>query len=154
MKIEGYFSKIKTANDTVEKLKGLGVKNTFVDINDHHNENRSTQISLPGTETSVSLSDLVLNSGAPGISEDKAPLDASSPMVSGYGSFEEIADVNCKVIAEVEERDIDKVKQTIQSLGGDLESPNVKKPKIENEDEYSINNILSENQKFLEREGK
>lgn len=32
MKIEGYFSKIKTANETADKLKGLGLKRVIVKV--------------------------------------------------------------------------------------------------------------------------
>lgn len=154
MKIEGYFGKIKTANETVEKLKGLGFKEAFVDINDHYNEDRNVHTNVPGTATSVSLSGLVLESGAHGIERDRAPLNASSPMVSGYGRFEEVADVNCKVIVETKEGDEDKVKQIIRDMGGDLESPNFRKAKLENEEEIAIYNSLNENREFLEREGK
>lgn len=154
MKIEGYFSKIKTANDTVEKMKGLGFKKAYVDMNDHYNEDTNVQTNLPGTETSVSLSGLVLESSAYGIIRDKAPLEASSPMVSGYGNFEEVADINCKVIVEAEDGDANRVKQTIRDMGGDLESPNFRKPKLKNDEEIAIYNSLNENRKFVEREAK
>lgn len=154
MRIEGFFTKIKVANDTVEKLKNSGYKEAFVDLNDHYNEDRNVQANLPGTETSVSLSGLVLKSGTYGITRDKAPLTASSPMVSGFGRFEEIADVNCKVIVKVGEADADKAKQIIREMGGDLGSPHFKKPKLENEEEVAIYNSLDENRKFIEREEK
>lgn len=152
MQIEGFFGKLKTANDTIEKIKGLGIKDVFLDMNDHYNEDRNVQTNLPGTETSVSLSGLVLGSGAYGISRDKAPLNAASPMVSGMGGFEEIADVNCKVIVNLKEEDASKVKQIIREMGGDLESPNFRKPKFENDEELAINNTLNETREFIDQE--
>ncbi|HEX9059517.1 MAG TPA: hypothetical protein VF941_05000 [Clostridia bacterium] len=152
MKIEGYFGEIKTANQMVEKLKGMGYKDAFVDMNSHYNEETNVQTNLPGTETSVSLSGLILKSGSHGISRDKAPLEAASPMVSGFGRFEESADVNCKVIVDAEEKDAEKIKQAIKEMGGDLESPNFRKPKLESDQEIAINNALHEAKEFLDNQ--
>ncbi|MCR4435868.1 MAG: hypothetical protein QHH06_09200 [Clostridiales bacterium] len=154
MRIEGYFGKIKAARETVEKLKELGFKEAFIDMNDHYNENRNVQTNLPGTETSVSLSGLVLGSEAYGAVRDKAPLNAASPMVSGMGTFDEIADVNCKVVVDSGESDANKIKQIIREMGGDLESPNIRKPKIKNNAEITISNALHETQEFLDQEEK
>jgi hypothetical protein len=103
MRIKGYFGKIKNAKSAVEKLKGIGIKEAFVDVNDHYAEHRNLHIRLSGTETSVSLTGLVLELTATKIDRDKSPLTASSPMVSGYGNFEEVADVNCKIVVEATE---------------------------------------------------
>jgi hypothetical protein len=154
MRIEGYFSKIRTASETVQKLKESGFKEAFVDLNDHYNENRNVKTNLPGTETSVSLSGLVLGSNAYGIERDKAPLNAASPMVSGMGNFEEIADVNCRVIVESGEGDINLIKKILQEHGGDLESPNIRKPKFENNEEMRINNVINETREFIEQKDK
>lgn len=154
MQIEGYFGKIKTANETVEKLKALGFKEAFVDMNDHYNENRNVQTNLPGTEASISLSGLVLRSNDHGTSSDKAPLNAASPMVSGYGAFDETADINCKVVVESGEGDAARVKQVIRDMGGDLESPNIKRPKIINNEEAIMKGTIREAQDFLDRSRK
>ncbi|HEY9061697.1 MAG TPA: hypothetical protein VIO64_14485 [Pseudobacteroides sp.] len=150
MKIEGYFSNIKTANETVAKLKEAGFNKVVVDMNEHYRDDRNVETNLPGTETSVSLSGLVLESGAYGEIRDKAPLVAASPMVSGIGKFEEVADANCKVIAESNEGQEDKAKQIIRDMGGELESPNLKKPHLENDEEIAIYNSLNETRKFLD----
>jgi hypothetical protein len=149
MKIEGYFSKIENAKNAVEKLKSLGLKNAFVDINEHYAENRNTQARLPGTMSGVSLSALVVPSAAPKIDRDMGPLTASSPMVSGIGDFEEVADVNCKIIVEVSEPDSKKAKEIIKNMGGELESPHFRKPKIENKDEIDLYNTFNDTQNFL-----
>lgn len=125
MKIEGFFSNIKTANDAVDKLKSNGFNNAVVDINDHYIDDRNVQTNLPGTETSPSLSGLILKSDTAVVDRSKAPLTAADPMVSGMGTFDEIADVNSKVIVEADEKDADRVRQVIKSMGGDIESPNI-----------------------------
>lgn len=152
IKIEGYFGKLKAANETVKKLKDLGFKHAYVDNNDHYNEDRNIHTNLPGTETSVSLSGLVLESGAHGIVRDKAPLNAASPMVSGFGKFEEVTDINCKVVVQIEEGDVSRIKQIIKDMGGDLDNPNVEKPGIEKDEESNIYNSLNETSKFIDRE--
>ncbi len=151
MKIEGFFSRVKDGNDAVKKLKVMGFK-AFVDINDHYVDDRNVQTNLPGTEESVSLSGLVLESDAVGAARDKSPLNAASPMVSGYGKFEEIADVNCKIVVEAGKKDSNKVKKAIQDAGGSLDSPNLNKPKFDNEMELSIYNTINENRKFIEKQ--
>ncbi|MCX7921959.1 MAG: hypothetical protein N3B21_08110 [Clostridia bacterium] len=144
MKVEGFFRSIKAANEAVEKLKNTGVNKAFVDLNDHYNEERNIETNLPGTETSTSLSGLVLESDAHGIARGKSPLNAASPMVSGMGGFEEIADINCKVIVEAGEQEVNKVKQIIKEMGGELDSPNLKKPKLQNDEEIILYNALDE----------
>lgn len=135
MKIEGYFGKIKNANETVEKLKNAGFKNAIVDLNDHYVDERNVQTNLPGTETSPSLSALVLESDGFVANRRKAPMLAASPMVSGMGKFEEIADYNCKVIVETEEVNKEKVEQILKEAGGEMDNPNIEIPKgLENVD--------------------
>ncbi len=151
MKIEGFFSNIKTANETVAKLKESGFSKAFIDMNEHYRDDRNVETNLPGTETSVSLSGLVLESGSYGEIRDKAPLEADSPMVSGFGKFEEVADTNCRVIVESGEGQEDRIKQIIKDMGGELESPNFKKPHLENDEEIIIYNSLNETHKFLDK---
>lgn len=128
MKIEGFFSGIKNANKTVEKLKSNGFNNCYTDINEHYIANNNVETNIPGTENTPSLSDLVLRSGDANEVSDKSPLIATSPMVSGYGDFEEIMDVNYKVVAEVDEKNLEKVSQLIKDMGGTLKSPNLNLP--------------------------
>jgi hypothetical protein len=128
MKVEAYFRSFKAANETLEVLKGEGFNHAFVDINDHYNA-MNIETNNVGTNAAPSLSDLVLKSGNTAVGASVAPLTAASPMVSGMGGFEEIADVNCKVVVEVDERNLPKIKEIMSKMGADLNSPNVNIPK-------------------------
>lgn len=131
MKIEGFFGNIKNANDTIKQLKETGFKKAYLDLNDYYDEDRNTQINQAGTENSASLADLVLGSGATIVRDrSKAPLAAASPMVSGMGKMSEIADVDCKVVVEVEDNNIENAKKIIKDMGGSLDNPNVDEPHI------------------------
>jgi len=139
MKIEGFFSSVKTANEVVSKLKSEGYTGAFVDINDHFNDAYSER-GLLGTENISSLSQAVMGEGE----KVNSPLAAASPMASGMGGFEEIANVNCKVVVEISGRNLEAAKKIISSMGGDLEDPNGKIPKgLENlnEDEIIYKNL-------------
>jgi hypothetical protein len=144
MKIEGYFANIKTGNEAVSKLKEAGFKKAVVDINDHYIDDRNVETNLAGTEMSTSLSGLVLESDSGGIGKGKSPLNAASPMVSGMAGFEEIADVNCKVIVEADDSNSDQVKKIIRDMGGDLEGPNFKKPRLDNDRDIAVYNAIDE----------
>ncbi len=150
MKIEGFFRDIKTANQTVDKLKGSGFKNAFTDINEHFGSGGNGKRNVPGTQAGISLSGVVLDSALAGSATDTAPMLAASPMVSGMGGFEEIADINCKVVVETEEAEAHKVKRIIGEMGGTLESPNVKRPEIEEAAETKILENLNEARGFLD----
>ncbi|GIM27668.1 hypothetical protein CPJCM30710_03340 [Clostridium polyendosporum] len=128
MKIEGFFSSIKTANETVSKLKSEGYNEVFVDINEHYN-NAYSERGLLGTENISSLSEAVLGSGNNRGQGVNSPLAAASPMVSGMGGFEEIANINCKVVVEVGNKDTKTAKKIISDMGGELENLNTKIPK-------------------------
>lgn len=150
MKIEGFFSSIKRANETLNKLRNSGFDKAAVDINEHYNDHRNVQTNLAGTESGQSNSGLVLESTGRNGGNGMEPLQAASPMVSGYGRFEEIADVNCKVKVEVNEQDADKVRQIIKESGGDLDSPNFRKPKMETDTaEVLLGSIYKEVKKGL-----
>jgi len=128
MKIEGYFSNIKTANETVSKLKNQGFKGAFADINDHMN-NAYSPGGFIGTKDRPSLSAAVL--GGDNINGERvtSPLAAASPMVSGMGGFEEVADINCKVVVEADDKDADNIKNIIIKMGGTTDDPNARIPK-------------------------
>lgn len=129
MKIEAYFTGIKKANEAVQRLKTEGFNNSIADINDHYVEyNTGVNPVLPGNENAPNLSSLVLNSGPYAEDPSKRPLNAASPMVSGMGGFDEITDVNYKVIVNLNEADIDKAKQIINEIGGDFKDPNLDLP--------------------------
>ncbi|WP_160689137.1 hypothetical protein [Clostridium sp. C2-6-12] len=142
MKIESFFSGIKAANEAVEALKKVGI-NAVVDINDHYTGNNNSGTNMPGTASSTnSLASYVLSSDEPITDPSLGPLAAASPMVSGMGGFEEIADVNYKVIINSsEERESEKAKQIIKKMGGDLNDPNFKMP--ESLQNISLDDLIS-----------
>ncbi|KNF08596.1 hypothetical protein CLPU_6c00820 [Gottschalkia purinilytica] len=125
MKIKGFFSEISVANETVEKLKDAGFKGAFVDINDHYIEDRNVTINLAGTRNATSLSDLVIHSGSDNTDRGSSGLTAASPMVSGFGKFEEITNINYTVNVETEENNSNEAKEIIKSMGGELDNPNL-----------------------------
>lgn len=142
MKIEGYFSGIRAANETVEVLKKVGIKDAVADINDHYTGNDNPGRNNPGTDSSTnSLASLVLRSDEPLSDPELGPLAAANPMVSGMGGFEEVADVNYKVIVNVDNNNEEKAKQIMKKMGGNLNDPNFKMPKgLEN---ISLDDLVS-----------
>jgi predicted Fe-Mo cluster-binding NifX family protein len=60
------------------------------------------------------------------------------------GNFEEVADINCKVVVEVSDGDIENAKSIINSMEGTTDDPNVRMPseldKI-NEDALILKNL-------------
>ncbi|MCF6460769.1 hypothetical protein [Clostridium sp. Cult3] len=129
MRIKSYFGDLKTANEVVNKLQGAGFNNSYIDANDHYIGNRDVKTDLAGTAGGESLSDLVLNSGADNVDKGSSPLAAANPMVSGMSDFEEITDINCCVITDVDENNIHEAEEIIKSMGGTLEDPNVSRYK-------------------------
>lgn len=125
MEIKAYFGDIKSANETVKKLKSAGFNNSYVDANDHYVDNRNIVTNLPGTADGKSLADLVINSGDDNMDHDTAPLAAASPMVSGMSDFEEITDINYTLFVNTEDNDSNEAKDIIENMGGTLENPNV-----------------------------
>ncbi|MEQ8156429.1 MAG: hypothetical protein ABRQ25_16380 [Clostridiaceae bacterium] len=143
MKIEGYFDSIKTANETVENLRSQGFNGAFVDINEHIN-NSYSQSGLVGSKEISSLSQAVLGEGNNRGEGINSPLAAASPMASGMGGFEEIANINCKVVVEATDGEAQNAKDIINSMGGTIENPNARIPKgLENinEDALILNNL-------------
>lgn len=130
MRIEGFYRNIKEANSAVEELKKAGFNNAAADINDHYTDERDVKTDLPARGDMVSLSDMVLGSGANVTDKSAGPLHAADPMVSGMAGFEEIADVNYKVIIEADEKDEKSIKDIIAKTGGSLDDPNVNRPKV------------------------
>ena len=142
MKIESYFSGIKAANEAVEALKKVGINDAVADINDHYTGINNPGTNLPTTASSTnSLASYVLTNDDPLGDPMLGPLAAASPMVSGMGGFEEIADINYKVIVNTDTKNEEKAKQVITKMGGDLNDPNFKMPKgLEN---ISMDDLVS-----------
>lgn len=129
MKIRSYFGDLKSANETVLKLKNAGYNNAYVDANDHYIGNRNVQINPAGSSSGESLANLVLNSGQDNLDKEISPLAAASPMVSGMAGFEEITDINYSVFVETEGMDSRQAKDIIEAGGGTLDDPNVSRNK-------------------------
>ncbi|WP_053957489.1 hypothetical protein [Inediibacterium massiliense] len=131
MKLEGFFSNIKNANHAIEQLKQSGFENPYLDLNDSYNENQNIRRNIPGTENASSLSNLVLGSGTNIVTDrNKASLAAASPMVSGMGRINEISDINCKIVVEVNNNNIENAKKIIKDRDGTIDNPHVDTPKI------------------------
>lgn len=128
MKIEGYFDNIKKANEAVSKLNSEGFSGAFVDINEHNN-NAYSQNGFAGQRDVSSLSGAVLGEDNIKGERGSSPLAAASPMVSGMGRFEEVADINCKVIVEASEGNKEDAKNIITRMGGITDNPNTRLPK-------------------------
>jgi len=142
MKIESYFSGIKAANEAVEALKKVGINNAVADINDHYTGSNNLGTNLPGTDSRAnSLASYVLTNDDTLGDPMLGSLAAASPMVSGMGGFEEIVDINYKVIVNTDSKNEEKAKQVITKMGGDLNNPNFKMPKgLEN---ISMDDLVS-----------
>lgn len=146
MEIVGYFSSIKDADTAVDELKKAGLSKAYTDINDHYTLNNNPENSIAGTESAPSLSSLVLNAGKPINYQDKAPLAAASPMVSGMGDFEEVTDYNYKVIVETDSGSYENAAGIIKNMGGSIKNPNLdihKRIKDVSLDKADINDIKS-----------
>lgn len=150
MKIEGFFRDLKTANKAVEELKSSGFGNAAADINEHFGSGGNGKRNVPGTQSGISLAGVVTDSALAGSATDTAPMLAASPMVSGMGGFEEIADFNCKVIVDADETEAYEARKIIERMGGTLESPNVKRPEMEEAAETKILENLNEARGFLD----
>ena len=124
MKIEAFFRGIKNANEVVDKLKREDIK-AYADINDHYQLNIDVENNKGHILSSPTNSGLVLNSGIPMEDRDKSPLLAASPMVSGMGGFEEIEDINYRVVVDADLNNKEKAEKIIRSLGGSMDNPNL-----------------------------
>lgn len=130
MRIEGYFSGIKRANEVVDRLKSEGFKDSYADLNEHYITNNNPGENPPATDSgAVNLSSYVLNTEESLDNSRLGPLLAASPMVSGMGGFEEIADVNYKVIVNVNSNNVERAKEILKNMGGEINNPNFEIPK-------------------------
>ena len=143
MTVKGYFGEISAANNAVKELKNAGLSGAFVDINDHYIGNRNVKTNNPGTSTAPSLSQLVLNSGSDGLNEGNSPLAAASPMVSGMGSFDEVANINYVVSVDAGDGDTQKARDILKNNGGYLGNPNVSGEKAISNAEVDLEKAVS-----------
>ena len=132
IRIEGYFSNIKTANEVVEKLKSAGFKGAFTDINNHMN-NAYAKSGVLGSRDISSLSQAIFGE------DHGSSLAAASPMASGMGGFEEIANINCKVVVEAKDGNVENARDIMRRMGGTTDDPNGEIPRgLENIDEDDL----------------
>ncbi len=143
MTVKGYFGEISAANNAVKELKNAGLSGAFVDINDHYIGNRNVKTNNPGTSTAPSLSQLVLNSGSDGLNEGNSPLAAASPMVSGMGSFDEVANINYVVSVDASDGDSQKARDILKNNGGYLDNPNINGEKVISNAEVDLEKAVS-----------
>ena len=140
MELIGYFRSLKEANKAVKILKNSGFHNASSDMNDHYIEENDVHINLAGTETAPSLSGLVMQSGDSDLDMSKRALAAADPAVSGMSDFDEITDINNRVIVKTNSDNLNDAKKIISDAGGTLEDPDVKIPKgLENIEFEEIN---------------
>jgi hypothetical protein len=144
MKIQGFFSEISSANDAVKELQKLGFKNAFVDINDHYIENRNVSRNVAGTTNSTSLSELVLYSSSGNADEGSSPLAASDPMVSGFGSFDEVTDINYVVRVDTDNENSNKAKEILTNMGAELDNPNINTHKLIVNSDFDLEKAISD----------
>lgn len=144
MEIRAYFSSISQANKTVRELEKSGYKGAYVDINDHYISNRNVFANNPGTFSSGSLANLVLNSSSGHIDMGNSPLAAASPMVSGMGSFEEVSALNYTVNIKVNDDQIQNVKDILKNMGAYLGEANISREKTTKNPEIDLDRAISE----------
>lgn len=140
---KGYFGEISAANDAVRELKNAGFSGAFVDINDHYIGNKNIKTNVPGTSTAPSLSQLVLSSGSTSLNEGNSPLAAASPMVSGMGSFDDIASINYVVSVDTNNENSQQARDILKSNGGYLGDPNVSREKVISNAEVDLEKAIS-----------
>lgn len=116
MNIIGNFEKYQDAFNALAKIRTQGFKDSHIPA-DHFSLGQNGEINVPGTRNSVSLSNLVLNSGDD-TAAPPSPLAAADPMVSGMGGFDEITENGYKVIVSASDEDKDTIYNLITSSGG------------------------------------
>lgn len=120
-KIEVCFKKMLDAKKAVGALREMGYKNAHLDAVDNVFSEYSEEITFTGTTTVASLSALILNPGGRLDDLGKAPLIAASPMISGFGSFEHVADnLRTRLIVKVEDDKLEEVRQTLREYGASV----------------------------------
>ncbi|KAB3529078.1 hypothetical protein [Alkaliphilus serpentinus] len=115
--IEAYFNNLKAANDTIYKLRVMGIDATL-DLKDDHMENYNARQNVAGTATGATLSDLVLKSGASAVESHQSPLMAANPMVSGMAGFEETVSLDYKIAITAGPRDNNRIAKIVEEAGG------------------------------------
>lgn len=110
MRIEIYYSGIKSANDAVERFKNEGFNNSAVDLNDNY---------IDFNNYKYNFSDAIINSGT--FSND---IGKTSYMSYGLGNSHDILNSNYKVIVNINsidsENEINIIKKIASETGGNF----------------------------------
>ena len=117
-KIDVYFEKMSQARKAVEKLKSMGYRNAYLDINDRNQTEFSAEINPAGSQNAMSLSSLVLKSKGFRNDASKGPLMASNPMVSGIGPVDDMADPGARLSVSVEDENAGIIRKLLMDMGG------------------------------------
>ncbi|MBU5424823.1 hypothetical protein KQI41_00255 [Tissierella pigra] len=142
MTVKGYFGEISAANDAIKSLEQAGFSDAFVDINDHYIGNKNVKTNLHGASTGASLSNLVLGSGSDGLNQGNSPLAAASPMVSGMGTFDDVASINY-VVSVNSDGKTNEARKILKTHGGYLDDPNVSREQALSNAEVDLEKAVS-----------
>jgi hypothetical protein len=117
--LHAIFERMIDGRKAVEELKKLGCK-AHLDLVDNYLHEYSEEINFAGATNAPSLSALVLKSDGHITSIDKGPLVASSPIVSGLGSYRDMESPGTRLIVKFEEGKDEEIKSIIRNLGGSV----------------------------------
>lgn len=109
MRIEAFYTGLKSANYAVEKLKSNGFNNSAVDLNDNY---------IDFDNYKYNFSDVIINSG--GFSDNSYKPTA----INSSGNFQDVLNSHYKVVINSNsvEEDIVRLKQLISETGGKLKT--------------------------------
>ena len=111
------FESMLDARKALSALKEKGYQKVHLDMLENYMEEYSAEINVPGTVSAPSLSALVLKSRSFNQDASKAPLIAANPMVSGVGSYCELAgNPAVRLVVTVEDEKLDEVNGIIRSF--------------------------------------
>ena len=119
-KIYAHFERILDARKATDALKNKGYT-AYLDAPEKNFEEYAEEINFAGSKNASSLSSLVLKSGGSINNIFKAPLVAADPMVSGMGSYTDIAEnLKTRLIVNAEHGSEIEVYNVIKEFGGSV----------------------------------
>lgn len=123
MEIKGYFNDLKTATETVKRLKENGFEDAYIDTGSGDRKGGDPISDLVNVYGGDGLSNIAFNSGLEGIGSIGSPLNGENPMITNAGTTEDITDVNCCVVVNMEGGNQELAESIIINMGGSLEDP-------------------------------
>ncbi len=117
--ILSYFKSMDDAKTAKEVLLQKGFDTVQIDTIDLIPDVDNAQLNSPISGSSTSQAGLSLYQGENILSPDAKILQAASPMVSGYGNFEEVADTNVILTVVTESERVREAVNIIEKHGGD-----------------------------------